>query len=157
MSQDGIQQTTKQGMGGCAKAAIGCGIVCLLIIGAIIAGVTWIANNPRQAKAGILALVLEAAIDDIKIPEDQKAQIVATIERVKQDYIDEKITEDQATRVFQAILESPLFKHAIVTFAEQAYLDKSGLSQEEKSDGKMALRRLVYGATNQEISEARGR
>ena len=154
MSQ-GIPQATKQGMGGCAKAAIGCGVVCLIFIGLGVAGVFWVINNPREAQARLFAFGAEKVVEEMKIPEEQKEQMITTIEKIKQDFIDEKITEGQAKRVFMAIIESPLFKQAIVLVVEQAYFDQSGLSPEEIEAGRVTLRRLIYGVANQQISEER--
>jgi hypothetical protein len=64
-----------------------------------------------------------------------------------------KISNEQATRIIQKVMQSPLMPMIIVIGVDKGYLDKSGLSAEEKTQGRLSLQRFARGVFDGKINE----
>jgi hypothetical protein len=54
----------------------------------------------------------------------------------------------------QTFMESPLLGLVMASAAEQEYIDKSGLSDEEKEEARITLRRFLRGSIDRKIPQA---
>jgi hypothetical protein len=132
---------------------IGClAVVGVLIVLAIILGV-WFARNWRDWAADIGTQAVNQAVDSSELPPQEKGEVKAQAERVAKALRDKKISAEQAGKILQRIFESPLMPTIIVGAIDQQYLQRSGLSAEEKAEGRLTLQRFARGAIDKKIDE----
>jgi hypothetical protein len=60
---------------------------------------------------------------------------------------------EQLVGIVEEVVHSPLLTLFVVSAVERQYLESSGLSDEEKTEGRQTLRRFVRGAVDRKISE----
>jgi hypothetical protein len=144
----------KEGLSGCAIAAIGCGVVLviLLIVGGL--GIWWVANNARTFGAEIAAEVLKASLQELDLPPDQQTRIDARIDDIAQQFKDEKLNGEDVGRIFQRIAEGPLMPAGLALFVKRVYIRDSGLSDDEKAAAEVAIHRFARGVIDESIPEA---
>ncbi|MHC4878927.1 MAG: hypothetical protein ACYTGL_20950 [Planctomycetota bacterium] len=155
--QDDFQQAgppKKEGMSGCAIAAIGCGVVALLIL--ILGGITafWVAQNARELGADFASTALKQGIRELDLPANQVTRINARIDDVAQQFKDEKLTLEEVGSIFQQIAEGPLMPAGLALVAKRMYVRDSGLSEDEKAAAELSLHRFARGSIDQTIPEA---
>ncbi len=144
----------KEGLSGCAIAAIGCGVVLviLLIFGGL--GIWWVANNARTFGAEIAAEVLKASLQELDLPADQQTRIDARIDDIAQQFKDEKLSGEDVGRIFQRIAKGPLMPAGLALFVKRVYIRDSGLSDDEKAAAEVAIHRFARGVIDESIPEA---
>ena len=141
----------RDGMSGCTKLAIGCGVVCVVgFIGAGV-GVMWLASNAREFGAGLAAQAFKAALAKVEIPAEQREKLLRRIDDAAQKFADNEMTFDQVEKLFEALAKGPIMLAALPLAAEKNYLEKSGLSDDEKSAAHVTIKRLVYGTLHELI------
>jgi hypothetical protein len=141
------------GMSGCAKAAIGCGVI--MVFGSIVTGIAvwYITANAREFGADITAEMMKNGLTELKLPANQQQRIFARIDEVSQNFKDKKITLEQVGLIFKEIAEGPLMPAGMSLVVERAYLDKSGFEEQEKDAARIATRRFTHGTIRQMIPE----
>ena len=73
----------RSGMSGCTFALLGCGVVALLLIVAIGIGIWYVTTNIRTIASELIGTVAVKSVEQSKLPDDQKARIIARIGQVK--------------------------------------------------------------------------
>ena len=141
----------RTGMSGCTFALLGCGVVALLLIVAIGIGVWYVTTNIRTIASNVLSSVVTSTVEQSKLPDDQKARIIARIGQVKEDFQAGLITDQQAEQVFDNLMESPLLPLGAVEFYEEQYIKPSELSEEEKQAAYRSLQRFARGVYEDKI------
>lgn len=142
-------------MSGFQKVAIGCFILTIILCLTCGLGIWWITANLRTVGTRMTRAMLKLGIQEMKLPDDQQSRIFDRIDNVSQQFQEEKISFEQLERIFQKLAESPLFPAGSALLAERVYLDQSGLGDDEKEAGKLAIRRFTRGSLEQSISEQR--
>lgn len=140
----------KRSGSGCLK---GCLIACvvLLLLSAIAAIV--IMRNWKSWAGAIATKTVEAMVEQSKLPEAEKQEIMAEVRRAADLLAEGKMSPEQMTRLFDGFMESPLFTSFFVTAIENEYLQPSGLDEEEKAEARVTLHRLIRGAVDKQIDE----
>ncbi len=151
---DNERPPEKQGLSGCAIAAIGCGVVLVLFL--VLGGVAawWIANNARSFGTDLAAEVLKSSLRELDLPADQQTRINARIDDVAQQFKDEKLTGEDVGRIFQKISQGPLMPAGLALFVKRVYIRDSGLSDEDKEAAELAIHRFARGVIDESIPEA---
>jgi hypothetical protein len=134
---------------------VGCLVGCLVVLGiavllAVLAAV-WIYRNSRDLFAGMITLGVKQTVEESDLPLEEKAQVKAEIDRAAKAFGDGQLTGEQAAELVQLFVESPLMATIVSSAAEQAHIDKSGLSDEEKAEARVTLRRFLRGAIDGSI------
>lgn len=142
----GRDPNTPAEMSGCAKVGVGCGIATLIlfVIGGL--GIWYAYSTARSWGTDLAASTLKDGIKQLKLPAEQEQQIAARIDNVSQQFKDGHLNLKDMERIFGSIVESPLLSAGMALVVERAYLDKSGLSEEEKSAAKTTIHRFTHGA-----------
>ena len=143
----------QSGMSGCTFALLGCGVVALLIIVAVGIGVWYVTTNIRSIASDVIGAVVTNSVEQSKLPEDQKARIIARIAQVKEDFKAGRITDQQAEQVFENLMESPLLPLGAVEFYEEHYIKSSELSDEEKQAAVRSLERFARGIAEEKTEK----
>lgn len=129
---------------------IAVGVVLVLLVGGgIFVATQWKNWAAMGIKAGV-----EVTVNESDLPAEQKQRIIASINRVADDFKSGAITTDQMAKIMEEVTKSPLLPVGIVAAAEEKYLKPSGLSQEEKDAGKRTMQRFSRGLFEKKIPEA---
>ena len=150
---DAGPQPPKQGMSGCAQAAIGFGIFCLILVGIGIAGVYYVAQNLRGIAANMVTPAIQDLVSDMEIPAEQKTQISAKINELGEDFKNEKIGVKELQEVLAGVASSPFAGAAASIWFTDEYVSKSGLTDAEKQDATMTAKRFAKGMLDKSISD----
>jgi len=140
----------KSKLAGCLKGCLIAGgvlFVVLLLFG------FWVSKNWQRWAADLGSEVLNQIIDESDLPDLEKDEVKEQVERLADAVRNGDLTGDQLGQVMQQILESPLITSFVVAGIEKKYIEPSGLEDEEKAAGRVALRRFVRGLISQKISE----
>ncbi len=139
----------------------GCLIGCLVVLGlgvlvAVLGGV-WIANNWKGMAAGGMAMGIKAEVDASELAPDEKAQVKVEIDRFADSMSDDQTSAEEVAQFMQVFaqefMESPLMGTIMLSAAEQEQIDKSGLTDEEKAEARVALQRLLRGMLDRDIAQ----
>jgi hypothetical protein len=134
-----------------------CLIGCLAAMGvavvlAVIAGF-WISRHWRGWFADIGSQVVNQGIDASDLPPQEKVEVKEQVERVTKGFREGQITNEQASRIFQKIVQSPLMPMFVVMAVDKQYFDRSGLSDAEKKQGRVTLQRFARGVFDKKIDD----
>jgi hypothetical protein len=136
---------------GCLK---GCLIVAvILVVLAIIVGIV-VALNWRSWAASGTAAVINQGIDQSSLPAQEKAEVKAEVNRAVEAFREGKMSFEQLGQLMLELSESPLMTMIVVYGIDQQHLNRSGLSEDEKTAGRRSVRRLVRGVVDKKIPEA---
>ncbi len=134
-----------------------CLMGCLIVMGiglvlAIVVGF-WVSRNWRDWVADFSTGAIQQGIDAWDLPEQEKQEVRAQVDRVVDAFREGRLSGEQLALIMQKLVDSPLMTTITVAVAERAYLDKSGLTDEEKADGRQALKRFVRGVVDKKIDK----
>ncbi|MEX2175267.1 MAG: hypothetical protein WD872_12975 [Pirellulaceae bacterium] len=132
---------------------IGClGMVVVSLL--VCAGVAiYVQQNFDKWAAGFARQVIVAMIEESEIPAGEKAEVIAQVDRVVDAYKARQIDSDDLEQIMTEIGESPVFSLIGLWGMEKQYLDPSGLSPEEKAQGRRAFERALRGVYEKKISQ----
>lgn len=130
---------------GCIIVASGCLIMMLVLAGIAI----YVAMNWQNFATDMVSSGLKYTVNQSELPEDQKERIGSTIERVATDFKEGKIDGERLESVFDTV--GPLLGAIVGVTAVNTKIEQSGLSEEEKTDARMTIRRMVTGLLEEKI------
>ena len=133
---------------------IGCLAICVILATLLIVLGIYISRNWREWAASGASQLVQQAIDASDLPQQEKVEIMAQVDRVTAAVRDGRMSMAQLQTLFEQFSQSPLMASLMVTAVDEKYLNKSELSEEEKSAGRLALRRFVRGVIDEKIPEA---
>jgi len=142
----------KASSSGCGK---GCLVVTLICVAILLIGGTYIALNYRSLGARLVSYVVKKTIEQSDLPADQKQALITRVEKLRTDFIDGKITDEQLERIGKELVEGPLLPVGMVLFIEQQHVTPSGLSDDEKKAAHLTLQRLARGVIEKKIDYAK--
>ena len=130
---------------------------CLLVLGivlllGVIAGF-WIWNNWRDWVADFASQAIEQGIDAWDLPAQEKQEVQAQVDRVIGAFRDERLSAEQLATIMSKLVDSPLMTTMVAVAVDKMYLEKSGLSDEEKAAGRQDLKRFVRGVVDDKIDQ----
>jgi hypothetical protein len=133
---------------------IGCLVI--VVVGLVIAGLTayWISQNWRDWTATAGSQGIMQAVNASDLPPQEKQEIEVQVNRVADAFGDGSLSVDQLRTIFERLVQSPLMASRVVTAADAKYINRSGLSEEEKAQGRNALRRFVRGVIDGKIPKS---
>ncbi|MCO6042543.1 hypothetical protein NG895_01355 [Aeoliella sp. ICT_H6.2] len=153
MSTDTYEADTeprKSGGSGCLKGCL-IALVIILILGALTAW--WVSSNWRGWVSSGAAEGINQIIDDSDLPPAEKEELKAESKRVTDGIADGSISLEQMGQIMTGIVESPLMPMFMVKAVEAQYVEKSGLSDEEKSEAHVTLERYASGLVSKQIPQ----
>jgi hypothetical protein len=125
---------------------IGCLVIVVVGIALAALAFYWLSQNWRGLTSDAMTAIIGGAIDATELPAEEKQEIKAQVERLARAFRDRTISDEQMAQIGQAIMESPLVTTIIVSTIDRAYFENSGLSDEEKADGRKTLQRFLRGS-----------
>jgi hypothetical protein len=149
-----LQQPQQQSSSGCLWGLlIGCGGVGLVCALLCVGGVWYVKQNAGKWVAGMAREVIVAVIEESEIADEEKAEVIAQVDRVVNAYKQGRISEQDLERLMQEFQSSPAFMMISAWGLEKAYLDPSGLSDEEKEAGRRSIQRAFRGLVEKKITQ----
>lgn len=133
-----------------------CLISCLvlfvvILIGAGVAGWLFYTKFPGwAARKGADAIVQE--IEKSEMAEEDKQQVVIQVRRIQDAVESGEIGFQDAPRVAERIMKSPLLTIGMVQLVYKKYVVSSGLTDEEKATAELTLQRVARGMSEEKIS-----
>ena len=132
---------------------IGClGVLAVVVVLAIIAGF-WISRHGREWFAGFGSKLINQGIDASDLPPQEKLEVKEQVDRVAKAFGEGQISNEQAMAILEKLGKSPLMPSIVVMGVDRQYLDRSKLSDEEKAEGRTALKRFARGMFDGKIKQ----
>jgi hypothetical protein len=132
---------------------IGClGVFAVMLVLAVVGGI-WINRHWRGWFADFGSQAINQGIDSSDLPPQEKVEVKVQVERVAKAFREGQISNAQASAIFKKLMESPLMPSFVVMAVERHYFDRSKLSDEEKAQGRQALKRFARGAFDGKIKD----
>jgi hypothetical protein len=133
-------------LGGCLVGVV---VVAVLVAVALF----WISRNWRELASNFGAQAIKQGIDQSQLPAQEKIDIKIQIDRVADAVRKGQLSGDQLHTLMQKLVESPLMTSFVAAAVEKQYFEKSGLSDEEKAEGKRTVRRFLRGTIDNKIDK----
>jgi hypothetical protein len=130
----------------------GCLIAIVVVLVLIGAGVFFVVANFRSLAARAISYVIATTIENSDLPVDQKQKLVARIDRLRDDFIAGKITDEQLKRIAEEIVDGPLMPVGMMLFINEKHVAPSGLSEQEKQEARLTLQRVARGLNEKKIT-----
>ncbi len=146
------QEPPKSSGSGCWMGLLlGCGGIVLVSVLACAGGVWYVQQNFDKWIVGLVREGIVAVIQESEIPDAEKSEVIAQVDRVVKAYKDRKINQQDMERLMEELQDSPVFTMIGVWGMEKQYLESSGLSDEEKQAGRRAFERALRGVYEKKI------
>lgn len=107
----------------------------------------------KEKSANIIAEALKNAVHKLSIEGDQKEAIGIQVDRFKDAYISEALSNQQVESIVGDLVTGQFGTLVSIWFMETAYINGAGLSQEEKSAAQLTLGRLAKGIKSGKITD----
>ncbi len=136
-----------------ATCLMGCLIALgIMIILAVFAGV-WVSWKWRGWFADFGSQAINQGIDSSDLPAQEKTEVKAQVERVATALRDGQLSGEQARTIVEKLMHSPLMPTLVVAAVDKRYFAKSGLSDDEKAQGRQVLKRFARGMIDKKIDQ----
>lgn len=132
---------------------IGCLAVAAVSIVLIVLAGVWVVRNLRGWAADGGAQAIEQGIDASDMPAAEKQDVKVQVDRVVDAFRQGRLSGEQLGRIMEKLADSPLMSMFIVSAIDTHYFAKSGLSDEEKAEGRKTLQRFVRGVIDGKIDQ----
>lgn len=136
-----------------AGCLIGCLIAAGITILLIIAVGIWVARSFRGWAADFGSQAINRGIDDSDLAPQEKMEVKEQVSRVDKAFRDGRISMQQAGVIIQKVMQSPLMPTLVVGAVDKHYFQQSGLSEDEKSQGRLTLKRFARGVIDKKIDD----
>ena len=131
---------------GCLGVFVLCVILCA-------GGVWYVQQNAGKWMTAMIREVIVAGVNNSDIPAGEKTEVIAQIDRVVDAFKTGKIKGEDLEPVLKKLEKSPVFVMMQSWGIEKAYLDPSGLSDEEKQQGRRTINRAFRGLVEGKITQ----
>jgi len=132
------------GCGSCLLAMFLLGLSSIAICG--VGGYLGFKSLPSWTHGAIVA-----AVNDSDLDQESKRSITADMDRLLKEYNAGKVSSEQLGQALDELGESPVLVLVMVYATMKSYVEPSGLSDEEKSDAKLAFQRVARGTFEKSI------
>jgi hypothetical protein len=150
---DDSQKSSKSGcLWGCLIGGVVGFLVVVLACGI---GAWYVSVNAKPWGATLARNMAVQVVEASELTAEDKTQVVGQIDRVVNAYKKGEINEEDLQRILKEVERSPLLPMAVVFGVEVQYLERSGLSAEEKEDARLQLQRIVRGGFEKKIDKAK--
>ena len=145
----------KKGLSGCAIAGIGCAVIVVAGLIAVVIGGFWVANNVRELGTDLAVTAMKEGLNELEVPDEQRERMHDRIDDVGQQFKDGKLEIEQVMAIFKKLSESPILPAGVSLFVKRVYIRDSGLDEDEKAAADIAIQRFSRGVIDNSIPEAK--
>ena len=144
----GEEQESKSGGIGCLKlTGIGCGVLGIVAIVAVI----WFVVKAKQIATNMGQAAVTAMVEQSGLSPEEKKAILVRVDCIAEDYKSGEITNEQLGRIMKVLADGPLLPLGTVRSVWARHEGKSGLSAEEKKAAELTLQRFSRGVVEKKI------
>ena len=144
----------QQSSGGCGWGILlGCGGLVLITILLCGGSVWWASRNVERLVAMGVRQIIVTLVNDSDLPAEEKTEVIAQVDRVVNAFVDKKITQDELQKIFDELQKSPVFAIIGAWGLDKMFIEPSGLSSEEKEEGRRTLQRVMRGVMDKKIND----
>jgi hypothetical protein len=136
-----------------ASCLIGCLIAAGIAILLMIAVGVWVARNIRGWAADFGSQTISQGIDSSDLAPQEKVEVKQQVDRVDKAFRDGRISMQRAGTIIQKVMQSPLMPTLVVGAVDKHYFTSSGLSDDEKAEGRLTLKRFARGVIDKKIDD----
>jgi hypothetical protein len=101
------------------------------------------------------AEAMNQMIDTTGLPAQERQEMKAEVRRVAEAFREGRLSNQQLMVIVENVMHSPLLTLFVASAVDKQYLEKSGLSEDEKAQGRLTLQRFIRGAVDGEINQQR--
>jgi hypothetical protein len=127
----------------------------LLAVGVVLAALAgagfYIARNYEALIAAEVTRTVKSTVSASGLPREDRAEIIAIVERLRQDYLQGRVTLAELQSVLQALASSPVLPAGLIAQFEASYLLPSGIEPAEKEAARLDLNRFTHGLLTRQI------
>jgi hypothetical protein len=136
-----------------SSCLVGC--LVMTVVGIVIAGlvVYWVSQNWRGWASDLFTAGIEQAIEASELPPQEQQEVKQEVDRVIEAFRGGRLSGEQVELLAKRLMESPFLTMIVVSTVDAHYFEKSGLTNEEKVDGKVTLQRFVRGVVDGTIDK----
>lgn len=133
----------------------GAAVWLLLSVGAVIAALAgagfYITQNYEKLIAAEVARTVKSTVSASGLSREDKAGIIAIVERLRQDYLEGRVTLAELQSVLKALASSPVLPAGLIAQFEASYVLPSGIDPGEKEAARIDLNRFTHGLCTRQI------
>ena len=148
---------TEKESSGCLKyTGIGClGIIILCVVGVIVTQI----YGEKFARIGISKLVeagATAVVADSSLPKEEQDELLALAKEFVADIREDRISLEQMGKVAEEVFSPEVMVAVFTPVFKSKFIEKSGLSEEEKATGVIDMERFAMGLSEGAIPKENG-
>ncbi len=132
---------------------VGCAALLVIVVLAMAAGF-WVALSWRGWAAEGSRKAFAALIEKTGLPDEQKQGMIAHIDSLTAEFEAGTVSARDLVSVVEEVSRSPIIPAAIVAAMYEGYVQPSTLSEEEKQEARITLRRFARGVYEKSIPES---
>lgn len=146
-----MNEQAPKSSGGCGKIAIGCGIAAVIVV-IILAAVGWyVYNNARGWVASGGASVVNQAVEQSTLPDEQKQAIISRVDHVKEEFAAGNITLEDFGRAMENLDIESLIMAGMAQYVGADLMNSPQFSDDDRAAGRQALNRVSHGLLEGQI------
>lgn len=108
----------------------------------------------KQWATQLARTMIQSTIDESDLPDAEKEAIREQVDRVAMAYEEGAISLEELGQIMEELMQSDIWGLILVYGIEEKYLEPSGLSEEEKAAGRLAIDRILRGSIEGTIDDA---
>jgi len=132
---------------------VGCAALLVIVVLAMAAGF-WVALSWRGWAAEASRRTFAALIEKTGLPDEQKQGMIAHVDALTAEFEAGTVSLQDMAAVVEQVSRSPIIPAAVVAAMHEGYVRQSALSDEEKAEAKVVLRRYARGVYEKSIPES---
>ena len=122
------------------------GVVC-------VAGVWYVASNVDKWLVTLGREAIVAGINESDLPQAEKDEVIAQVDRVAAAYKEKKINQQDLERFMTDLQEAPAMQALALYGIDEAYLGESNLPEAELAAARRTFQRAIRGVLEGKISQ----
>ncbi len=131
---------------------MGCLVVfVILVVVAILIGF-WISRNWRDWAATAATEGIRQGISSSHLPAQEQQEIMVEVDRVARGFREKTISGEQLGKLVEKLVQSPLMSLMVASTIDQQFFAKSGLSEEEKVQGRQIVQRFFRARSTKRLA-----
>ena len=141
-------ETEKRPRNWLTTCLIGClvMVVVVLLLGGLL--VYWVSQNWRGWTSAIVSEGIKQTVNESDLPQQEKDEINAQVNRVAEGFSEGTLSNEQMVVIIEKLVESPILSAIVVSTVDETYFQRSGLTEEEKAEGRKTVQRFLTGTIN---------
>lgn len=114
-------------------------------------GAWWVSVSWKGWAAGAGTQIIEQILVTSGLPAEEQAEVMTEVDRIADAFESGELTLEESGQLIQDLAKSPVISLILVSVVEQSYLNNSGLDEEQRAAGSVAIQRFSRGVADGSI------